>query len=140
MFMIYIIYTWRPLKFNKWRASCNNVLSLLTCFVKMHSKVSHDYRSLLYAYIVLQNQCDNDYIILWPLADPYINDHFKIIHCLFSQNDKFRLVARSPSKYFAHWLVSTWVTYSRGSVNQIKSPDKSNDICYCVLCQTGAAN
>ena len=41
--------------------------------------------------IVLRNQCDYDNIIHRPLANPYINDHFYNIHCLFSQNDNFRL-------------------------------------------------
>ena len=58
----------------------------------MYCKVSHDYGSMLYTYIMLQNQCDHDNIILWPLANRYVNDKFKNIHCLFSQYvDNFML-------------------------------------------------
>ena len=35
-------------------------------------------------------QCEHDNIIIWPLANPYINDQFKNIHSLFSQNVDFR--------------------------------------------------
>ena len=57
----------------------------------MYCKVSHDYRSMLNTYIMLENQCDYDNIIFWPLALFYINDHFKNIHCLISQNVNFRI-------------------------------------------------
>ena len=46
---------------------------------------------MLYAYIVLRNQCDHENISHLLLANPYINDHSKNTHCLFSQNDYFRL-------------------------------------------------
>ena len=36
----------------------------------MYFKVSHDYRFILYTYIILCNQCDHDYIILFQPANP----------------------------------------------------------------------
>ena len=53
--------------------------------------MSHDYISMLNTWIKLGNQCDHDYFVVWPLANLYINDQSKNIHCLFSQNVNFRL-------------------------------------------------
>ena len=39
---------------------------------------------------MLQNQCDLNNFIIWPLANPYSNDQ-----CLFSQNDLLELFAHS---------------------------------------------
>ena len=41
--------------------------------------------------MMLQNQCDHKRSIIWPLANPYINDQFKNLQCLFTQNPDFRL-------------------------------------------------
>ena len=38
-----------------------------------------------------RNECDHHNFILWPLANPYINDQSKNIQILFSQNVDFRL-------------------------------------------------
>ena len=78
-----------PLAIEGLRATMRQVY--LTCFANIYCKVSHGYRSILYSYIILQNQCDHDNIILWPLANPYINAHLKDIHRLFSQNVNFTL-------------------------------------------------
>ena len=40
---------------------------------------------------MLRNQCHHNNFILWPLSNPVINYQFKIILCVFSQNDNFRL-------------------------------------------------
>ena len=40
--------------------------------------------------MMLQNQCDHNRSIIWPLANPDINDKFKNIQCLFSKNAHFR--------------------------------------------------
>ena len=41
-------------------------------------------------WIKLGNQCDHNYIVDWPPANPCINDQFKNIKCCFSQNVNFR--------------------------------------------------
>ena len=41
--------------------------------------------------MMLGNQCDHNNSIIWPLTDPYMNDKFINIQCLFSQNLNLRL-------------------------------------------------
>ena len=40
---------------------------------------------------MLRNQCDHNYIVVWPLANPYINYQCNNIQCPLSQNVNFRL-------------------------------------------------
>ena len=40
---------------------------------------------------MLRNECGHNNFIPWLLANPHINDQFKNILCLFSQNVNFRL-------------------------------------------------
>ena len=46
---------------------------------------------MLYTYIILRNQHDHPYFILWLLANFYMNDQCKNIQWPFSQNTDFRL-------------------------------------------------
>ena len=57
----------------------------------MYCKVSHDYISILYTKRMLHKQCNHNDFIVWPPANPYMNDQFKNIQGLFSQNVYFRL-------------------------------------------------
>ena len=38
-----------------------------------------------------RSQCDHNNLILWPIANPYINDQLKSIQCLFPKNVNFTL-------------------------------------------------
>ena len=75
----------------------------------MYCKVSHDYRFMLYTYIMLWNQCDHDNIIRWPLANPYINDHLKNIHRLFSQNVNSRLNTLLHNSPVSYWRTRSFL-------------------------------
>ena len=46
---------------------------------------------MLYMLTKLRKQSDFNYIVVWRLAIPYINDQCKIIQWTFSQNVSFRL-------------------------------------------------
>ena len=46
---------------------------------------------MFYTLSMLRNQYYHDNIIVWPFANPYINDQFQNTRCLFSQNVDFRL-------------------------------------------------
>ena len=46
---------------------------------------------MFYDWLMLQNQYGRYNIVVWPLANPVINEQFKNIQCLFSQRVDFRL-------------------------------------------------
>ena len=85
----------------------------LTCFAKIQCNLLHDYISMLYAYRLLQSQCNYNNFILWPLTNPNINDKLKKHSMPLLSKRQFQTkhnVARSSSsvnlKY--NFLGSIW--------------------------------